>query len=94
MIKIMLIKGGLCKRKRAEKVERTECTPFPKKRTQSVTFSKYKCKSIIKTPVRRYGMISMGSESTGLRLAVRSLRDDHVIIRLKLDKPSKYAGLS
>ena len=39
-------------------------------------------------------MISMGSESTGLGLAVRSLWDDHVIIRLKLDKPSKYAGLS
>ena len=27
--------------------------------------------------------------STGLRVG-----DDHVIIKLKLDKPSKYAGLS
>lgn len=30
MQKIMLTNGGLCKRKRAEKVERTECTHFRK----------------------------------------------------------------
>lgn len=30
MNKIMLIKGRLCKRKRAEKVERTECACFRK----------------------------------------------------------------
>jgi len=87
----MLIKCELCKRKRAEKVERTDCTPFPKKRTQPVTFSKYKCKSIIDSPVRRYMMISMGSENTGLGLTVRSLRETKGMSRREL---ARAAGIS
>jgi len=55
-------------------------------------FSKYKCKSIINTPVGRYRMISMGSTgSTGLGLAVKELREIKGMSRVEL---SDAAGIS
>ena len=74
----------------AEMVERTDCPIYEKKDTTS-PFSNNNYNFIMDTPVRRYRMIGMGSESTGLGLAVRSLRETKGMSRREL---ARAAGIS
>ena len=84
----MLIKGGWCKRKRAETVERLELSRLRKKDTTS-PFSNNNYNFIMDTPVRRDRMISM--EGTNLGITVKKLRETKGMSRMEL---SEAVGIS
>lgn len=84
----MLIKGGWCKRKRAEIVERLELPCLREKDTTS-PFSNNKYEFIMNTPVGRYRVISM--EGTNLGVTVKKLRETKGMSRVEL---SEAAGIS
>lgn len=84
----MLTKGGWCKRKRAETVERLELSRLRKKDTTS-PFSNNKYEFIMNTPVGRYRVISM--EGTNLGVTVKKLRETKGMSRVEL---SEAAGIS
>lgn len=84
----MLIKGGWCKRKRAEIVEGLELPLLRKKDTTS-PFSNKEDKFIMNTPVGRYRVISM--EGTNLGVTVKKLRETKGMSRVEL---SEAAGIS
>ena len=84
----MLTKGGWCKRKRAETVERLELSRLRKKDTTS-PFSNNNYNFIMDTPVRRDRMISM--EGTNLGITVKKLRETKGMSRMEL---SEAVGIS
>ncbi len=84
----MLTKGGLCKRKMAEMVERTDCPIYEKKDTTS-PFSNNNYNFIMDTPVRRYRMIAL--EGTNLGMAFKKLRETKGMSSVEL---SEAVGIS